>query len=73
MKLKISNQTTITIGQSLSGFIFDDDRGKFADGDFVRTSSVVEITEDGILTKNSKYKIERVSQEEILHLVMSDQ
>lgn len=75
MKLKINERTEITVGTSLSGYIFGDTRGKFNDGEWVRTSTVIKINEDGteIKTRNSTYEIERVSQDEIIALAVIDQ
>lgn len=75
MKLKIHERSEIAVGRSLSGYIFGDTRGKFTDGEYVRTSTVLEINTEGteIKTRNSTYEIERVSQDEIIALAVADQ
>lgn len=66
MKLKVNRNAEIHMGNVAQGFIYGDERGKFPDGTFVRTSTVIAVSEDGneIKTRNSTYEIERISIEE---------
>ena len=48
-----------TEGPVYYGYIFEDKKGRFVDGTYIRTSMVVSI-KDGILqTLNTKYKLEK--------------
>lgn len=69
MRLKIVQHHKDLVGQRVSGFIYDDERKKFADGCLV-TTSPVQSYEDGILTtrSGSKYQVEEVSSEEWMQL-----
>jgi hypothetical protein len=73
MKLKIPATTDLQVGNKIHGYIYGDTRGKFADGEYVITSTVQEVSADGleVKTRNSTYEIERVSQEELIALAVS--
>lgn len=75
MKLKIPASTELQVGNKIHGYIFGDTRGKFTDGEYVITSTIQEISADGleVKTRNSTYEIERVSQEVLIALAVADQ
>lgn len=46
-------------GDVIWGYIYDDSKGRFADGTFIHTSKIVSIDGDILKTRNSVYILEK--------------
>lgn len=74
MELKVYEGAGCMPGYGVSGFIFNDTRGKFADGTLVTTSTVQEIKNGKIYTKSgSMYNLTWVSLEEWTELTRNSE
>jgi hypothetical protein len=60
-KFRMMGEDTPILGKSMIGFIYEDKKGRFADGDNVMTSVVMEIskTEEAtiVTTRNTVYQL----------------
>ena len=57
----IKNARFLDIGgrQIVGGQIYDDVRGRWPDGTTIYTSSIQDIEDDIVITRNSRYRIEK--------------